>query len=69
MDLTIVFDNGAEFVWRKIKASEVEAVAVDIKELAEKDQEARKTARIFKKQAELNGKKETKNGHSRRSRA
>jgi hypothetical protein len=45
MDLTIVFDNGAEFVWRKIKASEVESVAVDIKDLAKKaeEKEARKS--------------------------
>jgi len=56
MDVVITFKSGGEFVWRNVKASEVEAVGVDIKKLAEKDQEARKAARLFKKQTELNGK-------------
>jgi hypothetical protein len=66
MDVVITFRSGTKFAWKNVKASEVEAVAVDIKELAEKDQEARKAAKLFKKQAELNGKKGEKNGHSRR---
>jgi len=57
MEIITKFKNGGEFVWRNVKASEVEAVAVDIKELAEKDQEARKAARLFKKQTEVNGRK------------
>ena len=66
MEIVVNFKNGSSFSWKNVKASEVEAVAVDIKELAEKDQEARKAAKLFKKQAELNGKKGEKNGHSRR---
>jgi hypothetical protein len=62
MDVVITFRSGTKFAWKNVKASEVEAVAVDIKELAEKDQEAIKTARLFKKEAELNGKKGEKMG-------
>ena len=57
MEIIINFKNGSSFSWKNVKASEVEAVAVDIKELAEKDQGATKAARLFKKHTELNGPK------------
>ena len=65
MNITIVFENKSSFSWRNVKASEVEAVAVDIKELAQKDQEARKAAKLFKKQGKINGNKGEKNGNRR----
>ncbi len=74
MEIVVNFKNESSFSWKNVKASEVEAVAVDINELAEKDQETRKTARLFKKQSRVNGtkkairkvNKETKNGNRRR---
>jgi hypothetical protein len=57
MEIVVNFKNGSSFSWKNVKASEVEAVAVDIKELAEKDQEARKAAKLFKKLGRVNGRK------------
>jgi hypothetical protein len=57
MEITISFKSGGEFVWRNVKASEVESVAVDIKELAEKAEAARKA---FKQQGRINGAKKPK---------
>ena len=42
MEIIINFKNGSSFSWKNVKASEVEAVAVDIKELAEKDRKQQK---------------------------
>jgi hypothetical protein len=57
MDVVITFKNGGEFVWKNVKTSELSSIFTDIADLAEKDQEARKAARLFKKQGRVNGRK------------
>jgi hypothetical protein len=54
MDITIIFENGAAFDWKRVRASELNSVFADITDLAEKAEAARKA---FKKQGRINGTK------------
>jgi hypothetical protein len=62
MDIT-VFENGAAFDWKRVRASELNSVFADITDLLEKSEAARIA---FKRQSKLNGNKGEKSGHSRR---
>jgi hypothetical protein len=58
MDVTVSFKSGAElFSWKNVKARELDSVVADIRELAAKDEAARKA---FKHQGRINGAKKPK---------
>jgi hypothetical protein len=55
MDVIVSFKSGAEFTWKNVKSSQVESVAVDIKELSKKAEErdARKNGNLRRPAARM----------------